>query len=258
VTTDWRHAAGVADGFNAYDDLPERVIGYPKVFAELRLGAASVSTLLDYGCGPGKVALRAVSRYPGLSVRAVDISARMIEIARTQRRHERIEYELIDEPRLANVADGSVDAAMSCYVFINIGELRVIQAIVAEVYRTLRPGGRYVVLDTNPDTTGIRFSTFRSGDPGRLYHPGESRSVQLYRPDGPPMELSDHHWPRDTYLDVFRQAGFGSVEISEPLLDESEDIFDSLPGSILSRSSGDSSGPAESVHPPFLIVTGMK
>jgi ubiquinone/menaquinone biosynthesis C-methylase UbiE len=255
VSTDWKTTPEVADGFNAYDDLPERVIGYPAVFAELQLGTPGVRNLLDYGCGPGKVALRAVQHYPDVAVRAVDISPRMLEIARSQRSHDRIQYQQLDGPRVPGLADGSIDAAMTCYVFINIAELQVIADIAAEVYRVLRPGGRYVVLDTNPDTTGIQFCTFRSGDPGQAYGPGELRRVLLSRPDGQVLELADHHWPRQTYHDVLTGAGFSSVSVRQPLLGETPDIFGARPGSVLAAGLGEL---PEAVHPPFQIVTGVK
>lgn len=250
--TNWRDATSVADGFDAYDDLPERVLGYPSVVAALRLSDPNVNTVLDYGCGPGKVALR-IAEAHDVRVLAVDISARMLEIARTQRAHPRIRYVLVDARRLAEVADGSVDAALCCYVFINIGDLDEIRAIAAEVYRVLRPGGRFGVLDTNPGTTGVRFSTFRSGEPRRVYRPGEQRQVLLYLPDGGVLELTDYHWPRQTYLDVLGGAGFRQVTTIEPLLGDMKDPDGAVPGSVL-----DIAQPMEAVQPPFLITTGVK
>ncbi len=36
-----------------------------------------------------------------------------------------------------------------------------------EIYRVLKPDSPFVILDTNPDSTGIEFSTFRNGIPGK-------------------------------------------------------------------------------------------
>ncbi|MEO3974881.1 class I SAM-dependent methyltransferase [Streptomyces sp. CAU 1734] len=247
--TEWKDNQEVADGFEAYDDLPERVIGYPTVFDRLRLGDPGVGRVLDYGCGPGKVALRAAESRD-VDVVAVDISAWMLGIARERRSHPRIRHHLIDGGRLPFLADGSVDAAMSCYVFINIGDPGTIRAIAAEIHRVLRPGGRYCVLDTHPDTTGIRFSTFCSGEPGRRYAPGERRPVRLHHRPGGVLDLADHHWPREFYTDVFTGAGFASVTAEAPLLGDVPDPGG--PGPLLGA------GAAEADHPPFLIVTGVK
>lgn len=215
MTTHWT-GADVCDLFEAYDDLPERVLGYPFVFEALQLDRAA--SVLDYGCGPGKVARRVVERCDARVV-AVDPSPRMLEIATARRPHERIEYRLLDGQRIPGAPDASVDAAMCCYVFINVASLDTIRAIAAEVRRVVRPGGRFAVLDTNPDTTGVEFSTFRSGEPGRRYATGEQREVVLTTPDGE-LVLLDYHWPKEVYVDVLAGAGFRSVDIVEPLLDD--------------------------------------
>lgn len=241
----------VAGGFDSYDDLTERTIGYPAVFGALRLGDPDVRTVLDYGCGPGKVAERVVTGY-GKQVVAVDGSAPMLEIAKSSRADPRIDYRLIRDARLPFVADDALDVAMSCYVFINIGSVDVISSIVREVYRVLRPGGRYAILDTNPDTTGVEFTTFRSGDPGRRYERGEQRTVLLRQRSGEDMTLLDFHWPKALYRQVLTEAGFGSIEIHEPILTNPPDPPDPVDPSRGRRWVN------EQVQPPFLVVVGEK
>jgi SAM-dependent methyltransferase len=248
MSTQWKETVDVAGGFDAYDDLPERLIGYPAVFDAIGIGTPDVRRVLDYGCGPGKVAARLAESCEA-EIIAADISPHMLDIARSRRPHPRVRYHQIDSGRLDFVDSDSVDAALSCYVYINVGDLDMIRAIAAEVHRVLRPGARYAVLDTNPGTTGVRFSTFRSGEPGRAYSAGEKRQVLLHQPDGGVLELIDHHWPRQTYLDVLGAAGFGQLEVREPLLDGSEAVPGTEPDDLL---------PAEATRPPFLIVTGVK
>lgn len=238
----------VAAGFEAYDDLPERTLGYPGVFRALRLGDSQVRTVLDFGCGPGKVAKRVVDRY-GIQVVAVDSSPAMLSIATGYRADPGIDYRLVPDAKLPFLSSGTVDAAMSCYVFINIGSLDVIRAIVREVYRVLRPGGRYAVLDTNPDTTGVEFTTFRSGDPGRRYTRGEQRRVLLRHSDGGDLVLLDYHWPKEVYREILTDAGFSFIGMHEPVLENA----------------ADTAGPGteklwwnEAKKPPFLIVAGEK
>ncbi|MEU9480458.1 class I SAM-dependent methyltransferase [Streptomyces sp. NPDC048191] len=245
--TNWKDTPDVASGFEAYDDLPERVVGYPTVFAELGLGTPEVRTVLDYGCGPGKVARRVVEAFDDVHVVGADISPGMLDIARAQRSHSRITYRQVESGRLAFLASDSFDAAMSCYVFINIGDRDAIRAIAAEVHRVLRPGARYTVLDTNPTTTGVQFSKFRNGDPGKAYTTGELRRVLLDIPAGGTLELIDHHWPQQVYLDALTEAGFSEVWAKDPLLGDVE------PDPALHPELA-----AERVHPPFLIVTGVK
>ena len=192
-----------------------------------------------------------MTRSYDVDVLAVDIAPRMVQIARATRPAPRVDYRVIESGRLSWLADESLDAAMSCYVFINIGDINTIRAIVSEVYRVLRPGARYSICDTNPDTTGVAFSTFRSGAPAVRYEAGQPRNVLLHLPHGGALELSDYHWPRETYGDVLARAGFASVGYATPLLG------DVPPDPGLANARGPDQ-PAEAVQAPFLVTTGRK
>jgi len=245
-------AEEIAAGYEKYDDLPERVLGYPTAFSALRLGAPDVRTVLDYGCGPGKVALRVAEGY-GARVHAVDISARMLAIARARRAHPLVAYHLVEGASLRFLPDDSVDAALCCFVFVTVAEADRLREVCAEVHRVLRPGGRFAVLDVNPDATGIRFSTFRTGEPGARYRPGQQRPTWLHLPDGGVLDLADHHWPRSAYRAALAGAGFGDIACAAPLLGGADAPAEAPPGSLL-----DVERPAEALHPPFLVTSGVK
>ncbi|ADO73560.1 class I SAM-dependent methyltransferase [Stigmatella aurantiaca] len=251
MSTSWSDPA-VCKGFDDYNDLPEQVLGYSTVFKVLRLDRPEPRVLLDYGCGPGKVSER-VARTYGHRMIAVDNSRPMLEIARSRRPHPLVDYRQIEDSLVGKVEDASVDGAMTCYVFINIPSEARIRNIIQEVYRVLKPGAAYAILDTNPDTTGIPFSTFRNGEPGRKYGYGEPREVFLSVPGSPDLVLRDTHWPKEMYLNALRDAGFQSVEVFEPTLSQltPQEIqpFDA---------SGVGKWHNEQTTPPFVIFRAIK
>jgi ubiquinone/menaquinone biosynthesis C-methylase UbiE len=106
--------------------------------------------LLDAGCGTGMMALRIAARYPGCTVRGIDISPKMIAVAR----HDAEEQGLAAEFRVGSITDlpypgDSFDVVITniMYHHLDLAEKR--QA-VAEVARVLKPGGRYVSAEFGP------------------------------------------------------------------------------------------------------------
>lgn len=135
MTTDW-NLPEVAAGYEDYDPIRERILAYPAIFAALGLGRPECKTVLDYGCGTGRVAELITESYD-VSVIAADISTAMLAVARRERSHPRISYQRIGTDRRIEVAPDSVDAALSSFVFVTITDVRIIRAIVEEVFRTL-------------------------------------------------------------------------------------------------------------------------
>jgi ubiquinone/menaquinone biosynthesis C-methylase UbiE len=106
---DTAYDAATSASFVEVDDKLGWTLGYPFALRALGVGGPDApQTLLDYGCGPGKVAERVA--------------------------------------RLEFLADHSVDAAMSCFVFVVQPLREQLQAIAAEMWRVLRPNGRFLIL----------------------------------------------------------------------------------------------------------------
>jgi SAM-dependent methyltransferase len=93
----------------------------------------------DLGCGPGHVTAYLALR--GVRVVGVDLSPRMIDIAR--RRNPETRYEVGDMRRL-DAATDSFGAILSLYALIHLQRDAVVPAL-REMYRVLRPAGRLLV-----------------------------------------------------------------------------------------------------------------
>ena len=224
---DTAYDAPTSASFAEVDSRLGWTLGYPFALRALGVGGPDApKTLLDYGCGPGRVANRIARRYD-IRVIAVDPSTEMLAIASQRYCHPRITYRQIRDNRLDFLADGSMEAAMSCFVFIVQPSRDQLRAIAAEVWRVIRPGGRFVVLDPHPGHLGIRFSTgLLRGAPGVAYYDGDPLVARLLLTNGEWLELSDYFWSARTYHEVLTEVGFTDLQVESPVLADAYGLAD--------------------------------
>jgi ubiquinone/menaquinone biosynthesis C-methylase UbiE len=224
---DTAYDAPTSASFAELDSRLGWTLGYPFALRALGTGGpVPPKMLLDYGCGPGSAANRIACSYD-IRIIAVDPSAEMLAIASQRYRHPRITYRQIHDNRLDFLADGSMDAAMSCFVFIVLPSREQLRAIAAEVWRVLRPGGRFAVLDPHPDSLGIRFSTgLLRGEPEVAYHDGDPLVARLLLTNGEWLELSDYFWSARTYHEVLAEVGFTDLQVESPVLADAYELAD--------------------------------
>ncbi len=106
-----------------------------------RLELRGDETVLDAGCGTGRVTERLAERLPAGRVVALDGSPAMVEAARGRlaRFGDRISYVTADLGAPLPIADASVDAILSTATFHWIADH---DALFRHLARVLRPGGR--------------------------------------------------------------------------------------------------------------------
>jgi len=251
MKTSW-NKPDVCSGFEDYRDLPEQLLGYRFLFKELMPYLLRNEMILDYGCGPGKVAMR-IAQLGAKSILAVDTSSTMLEISRARRSHSAIEYRLVEDGNLAFLGDNSIVAALVCFVFINIDSDARINSIIREIHRVLQVGSPLLIIDTNPLSTGIDFSTFRNGE-AKGYRYGEDKTEVLHVPSGDDLILHDYYWPIEMYQRILRETGFTHIEQWEPTLRD-------IPRGELNAFSllhGPIDWKGEWNHPPFILFRADK
>ena len=105
----------------------------------LGLRVEPTDSVVDLGCGVGRLTRTLAAR--AAEVQAIDISPRMVELAR---RHNaeltNVSWTVGDGRSLAGIGDASVDAVVCHVVLQHIPDPAVILGYVREMGRVLRPG----------------------------------------------------------------------------------------------------------------------
>ncbi len=243
--TAWSGRAG-AQAFAAVDAATDWLLGYPFVFRTLsrRIGAGQV--LVDYGCGPGKVADQAARRL-GARVLGADTSPEMLALARGAA--TAVDgFHLVGNGRVTDLPDGCADAVMCNHVLASLPTREALLGVFTEIRRLLRPGAPFVLLTTDPACSGTEYASLRIGDPGAIYGPGEDLTVRLRRTDGSWQEVRNHAWPVDLFPALLERAGFRDAAQHRPTVAEALTVADA--GLAAGRPWA-----AERARPPLVITT---
>jgi len=142
---------------------------------------------LDFGCGIGRLSQALAGHFD--RVYGVDISPKMIELARTHnRKGARVEYVCNPESELKRFADGSIDMIYS-WITLQHVRPRYARRYVTEFLRVLAPGGLLLFqYPSRPIGLGVRLARWRAllARPRPMYMNGMDRDevVELLERDG--------------------------------------------------------------------------
>ncbi len=119
-----------------YADILERTPLDRKLLDVFALGV--VGPVLDVACGPGHVAGYLVEQ--GLEVRGVDLSERMVELARHN--FPQVDFEVGNLLRLGEREE--FGAITAFYAVVHLSD-RQLERALAEMFKALLPGGRLLL-----------------------------------------------------------------------------------------------------------------
>ena len=169
--------------------------------------------VLDLGCGYGWHCAYA-AEHRAASVLGIDLSERMLEVARQQHSGPVIEYrrcaiEDIDVP------DGSLDVVFSSLAFHYVQDFDV---VMDRVWRWLVPGGRFLFSVEHPIFTACGSQDWYRDGEGKILHfpvdhyfeEGERKANFLGE------NVVKYHRTLTTYLDGLLTRGFRLLRVVEP------------------------------------------
>lgn len=113
----------------------------------------SGTRLLELGCGPGFYACRLGELYPQIHAMGLDVSSRLLERVRSRAARRSLancSFRYGDAQSIPDLFP--IDAIVISRLFLIVPDK---QAVISEVFRVLRPGGRCFVVEP---TSGLRTS----------------------------------------------------------------------------------------------------
>ena len=180
--------------------------------------------VLDLGCGYGWHCIYAVEQ-GAASVVGVDISGKMLEVAREKRAGLPIEYrqcamEDIDFPA------GSFDIVLSSLAFHYLASF---SPIAEKVSRLLAPGGSFVFSVEHPVFTAYGSQDWYYGDKGEILHFPVDRYFYEGRREAVFLgeEVVKYHRTLTTYIKDLLGSGFQIRDLAEPM--PPADLLETVP-----------------------------
>ncbi len=183
------------------------------------LGDVSGRQVLDVACGPGFLTRQIARR--GAEAIGVDVSEEMLRSAREEGRSapRAVTYYEMDAARLAQSWDSSFDAATCSMAMVDMAD---IDAVLVEMARVLKPGGRYIFGLTHPCFVmpGAEWIEDNRGEPvfKRVdnYFDEGYFGKEWYGQGGMRSRLGGNHRTLQTYVQAMRRAGFVVTDLREP------------------------------------------
>lgn len=129
-----------------YDEKATTVVSkFPKmcyVFGEKELQRYRTERLLDLGCGTGEMIRLLREKHPHMMLWGLDLSPEMIRMAK-EKQIPNVDFRVGDAEFLP-YPDQSFDVVLCMQSFHHYPNP---EAVLKEVYRVLRPGGRFLLYD---------------------------------------------------------------------------------------------------------------
>lgn len=219
MTTDYNQGR-IAEQYQEAKRQPwrERIEAYSLM---QHVGDLAGKRVVDIACGEGHFTRR-LKQAGAAEVVGVDLSERMIELARQQEAADPlgIEYRVADARDL--VSQQNFDLAVSAWLLVYAHDREELAQMCRGLACWIRPGGRFVTFTTNPELYHF---------PSRSDYRKYGFEVQLAEQvsEGAPilwqiqlkdsvLEIENYYLPMMAYQDAFRQAGFSGFEIHRPQL----------------------------------------
>lgn len=184
------------------------------------MGDPTGKAVLDIACGEGFYS-RMIRRRGAAKVMGVDLSEGMIALAKATEAEQRLGIDYIVGDGLNLRLSPQYDLAVAAYLLNYAHSRTELDAMCAGIARCLRPGGRFVTVNTNPachfpSAPSFRkygFDTSVSGS----YHESAPITFTFYLDNGS-FNIENYFLSVKTHEEALRGAGFRDIRWHQPQL----------------------------------------
>ena len=188
----------------AYDQLIEHLTTFPPMF--------DPANILDLGSGNGNVVAALLDKYPKAEYTLVDASQDMI-LATQERFAAQANFSYIEKYfQDLNFFPNSFDLITACLAFHHLNGKEK-QAIFAQIYRWLRPGGKLSISDLFANKKNANYETC-------VLKPLEAYAKKQGTPDEEWIGLMEHHTEFDfpdtleDHIQWLKEVGFTEAKVT--------------------------------------------
>jgi ubiquinone/menaquinone biosynthesis C-methylase UbiE len=216
VTTDYNP---IAEQYQRSKQQPWRTFVECFTLMDL-IGDPTGLSALDLACGEGFYT-RLIRHRGAARVRGLDLSEGMIALAQAQEARQPlgVTYAVADARELSD--EDPVDLTVAAYLLNYARTREELQAMCDGIARSLKPGGRFVTVNTNPAldlTTAPSYRTygFETTAVGQ-WQEGTPILWTFHLEDGP-FSIENYHLGVAAHEEAFERAGFSEVRWHSPAL----------------------------------------
>lgn len=171
--------------------------------------------ILDLGCGEGYCS-RELARRGAAEIYAMDLSEGMIQAAQRQDEIDRwgIQYAVGCATDLSHLDNAAFDVVLAVFLF-NYLTVEQMQQCMAEVFRVLRPSGRFIFSVPHPAFPYMRAADypfyFEVNGAGYFSQQDRQFPGRIWKRDGSWLDVQLIHKPLESYFETLAKAGFQSM-----------------------------------------------
>jgi ubiquinone/menaquinone biosynthesis C-methylase UbiE len=209
----------IAQEYKKSKELPIRLYIETYTYFNM-LGDLTEKSVLDLACGEGWYSRQFKEKGASLVV-GVDISEKMVELARKQESKQKLDIQYIVADVLELGKIGDFDLVVASYL-LNYAQTKTqLLKMSQTIFNNLKIGGRFVTLNNNSEQPPSSYlKTEKYGFIKTISQPLQPGTAIKYTffVDGQEFSFDNYYISQDTHQKVFADVGFKNIRWQKPLV----------------------------------------